>query len=163
MVSTGNFGALGTTIYNPFSTTTSATGATTRVPFAANTIPGSLLAPQAAKLMSLLPAPTTSGAVNNFTYTPSGTQTLDQVDFRVDENLNEKNRLFAKYSFDRAVQLTPGRMPAPANSPIPVGPYIDSNGNTSISPRPHDQISPPPSTTSECLARRQSTTCRSAS
>ena len=54
----------------------------------------------------------------------------------MDENLTSNHRLFAKYSYDRALQLTPGHMPAPANSPIPVGPYIDSTGNTEISAGP---------------------------
>lgn len=136
MVQTGNFSALGTPIYNPYSVSTNSAGATVRAPFAGNVIPVSMLSPQAVTLAGMLPAATNAGTANNFTYVPSQTSRMDQTDFRVDENVGSKDRLFAKYSYDRALLFVPGRLPAPASSPIPIGPFMDSSGNTEISAGP---------------------------
>ena len=67
------------------------------------------------KLASFLPNPTTPGATRNFTYDPQLTQSTDQFDTRIDQNLGASDRLFGKYSFDNSLQTQPGLLPAPAN------------------------------------------------
>src|SRR3954447_18500902 len=57
MVKTGNFSAMAAPIYNPYTRVTQ-NGTTSRVPFANNQIPSSLLDPAAVRLFSLLPVPT---------------------------------------------------------------------------------------------------------
>ncbi|MGH9469135.1 MAG: TonB-dependent receptor domain-containing protein, partial [Terriglobia bacterium] len=132
MVETGNFSGLGTAIYDPFVTTTNAQGQTVRSAFPGNTIPTSDLDTAAVKLMSLLPPPTNSGATNNFTFNPVETQTINQFDARVDQNLTTGDRMFGKYSFIRSIENLPGVLPAPPNSSIPVGPYIGIIGDSGI-------------------------------
>ena len=133
MVETGDFSGLGTQLFNPYATTT-INGVTTRAPFAGNIIPKSLLDPAAVKLFSLLPAPTTAGATNNYTIAPALTQTDDQFDVRVDQVLGAADRLFFKYSYDMTTQVTPGIIASLPNSPIPVGPYISSGANGDTAP-----------------------------
>jgi hypothetical protein len=132
MVETGNFGALGTTIYNPYSTTTSATGAVTRVPFPSNQIPANLLDPAAVAVFKLLPAPTSPGASSNYFYNGTLTQKTDQFDVRVDQNLGSSDRLFGRYGYDNSTQVVPGIIPAPSAAQI--GPYLSTNANGTSTP-----------------------------
>jgi hypothetical protein len=126
MVETGNFSGLGQTIYNPYSLYTLPNGTQARAPFPSNTIPTSMLSPPAVKLISLLPTPTTAGAVDNFTSNPPATQRTDQFDVRLDQNLSSSDRLFVKYSYDNTDQVSPGAIPSPANSGLPLGPYLSA-------------------------------------
>jgi hypothetical protein len=132
MVETGNFAALGTTVYNPYQTQT-ANGVTTRLPFTGNQIPTTFLDPAALRLFQLLPAPTSPGATNNFTFDPALTQRTDQFDGRVDQNLGASDHLFFRYSYDNSNQVVPGALPAPANSPVPIGPYLSTTGSGATS------------------------------
>jgi Carboxypeptidase regulatory-like domain len=133
MIETGNFSGLGTTIYNPYSTSTSA-GGTVRNPFPSNQVPASLLDPAAVKLVKLLPVPTSSGATNNYIYNGNLTQQTDQFDVRVDQNLGASDRLFGRYGYDNSTQVVPGIVPAPANSGIPIGPYLSTNAGGTTTP-----------------------------
>jgi hypothetical protein len=133
MVETGNFAGLGTTIYNPYSTT--ATGSTTvRNPFPNNQIPASLLDPAAVKLVALLPAPTSGAATNNYIYNGKLSQQTDQFDVRIDQNLGASDRLFGRYGYDNSTQVVPGIVPAPANSGIAIGPYLSTNAGGTSTP-----------------------------
>lgn len=116
MVESGDFSGLGTTIYNPYSVSTNAQGQSVRAAFPGNIIPTSMLDKPAVNLMKLLPKPTSSAAVNNFTFNPEGTQRTDQFDIRVDQNLSSSSRLFFKYSYYNEDQLSPGGIPVPQNS-----------------------------------------------
>ncbi|HEX7362011.1 MAG TPA: TonB-dependent receptor [Bryobacteraceae bacterium] len=129
MVETGDFSGLGTPIYNPFTTVTNAQGQTVRSRFPGNLVPAAVLDSAAVKLMGLLPTPTNPGKTNNFTYNPAQTQDINQFDLRADQNLGAGDRFFVKYSFIRSIQDNPGVLPAPANSSIPVGPYLGNNGD----------------------------------
>ncbi len=133
MVTTGNFGALGTTIYNPYATVLQG-GTRVRVPFANNQIPLALLDPAAVRLFSLLPAPTSPGATNNYTANPALTQQTDQFDVRLDQNLGASDRLFFRYSYDNSNQVVPGTILSPANSAIPIGPYLATGTNGTTTP-----------------------------
>lgn len=129
MVETGAFAGLGTAIYNPFSISQNAHGQSVRSPFPGNVIPPSMLDPAAIKLMTLLPTPTNSGLTNNFTFEPTNAQNIDQFDLRADQNIGMGDRLFVKYGFIRSIESAPGVLPAPANSSIPLGPYLGINGD----------------------------------
>jgi len=133
MVETGNFSALGTTIYNPYSTVIQ-NGARVRVPFANNRIPGNLLDPAAVGIFRLLPAPTSAGATNNYVFNPALTQRTDQFDVRLDQNLGAADRLFFRYGYDNSNQVVPGVIPAPANAGVPIGPYLSTATNGTITP-----------------------------
>jgi len=133
MFETGNFAGLGTAIYNPFDTYTDPQGKLTRRAFSNNIIPATMLDPAAVKLISLLPTPTNSGKTNNFTFDPTSTQNINQFDLRADQNIATGDRLFVKYSFIRSLADVPGILPAPANSSVPIGPYLGINGDQGYS------------------------------
>jgi Carboxypeptidase regulatory-like domain len=119
MVETGNFGAFGTTIYDP---TTNVGGL--RTPFPGNQIPASRLDPAAVKLFQLLPTPTNPGTSNNFTFAPFSGKRVDQYDLRFDQNLFSADRLFVKWAYENTTGLGGGTLPAPASPPFPTGPYV---------------------------------------
>lgn len=127
MVKTGDFSGAPVTIYNPYTTTTVG-GVTRRTPYLNNRLTPNL-DPAAVRFISLLPAPTNNNATGNYTITPDLTLNDDQFDTRIDQNVGASDRLFFKYSYDRAKQISPGTMyPNPAAN-IPVGPYFSSGGN----------------------------------
>jgi hypothetical protein len=119
MIASGDFNALGTTIYDP---TTDAGGL--RTPFPNNQIPTARLDLAAQKLFRLLPLPNTPGNSNNFTFAPPSSKRVDQYDLRFDQNLSSSDRLFVKYEYENTTGTGNGTLPAPANPEIPVGPYI---------------------------------------
>jgi hypothetical protein len=127
MVKTGNFSGAPVIIYNPY-TTTVVGGVSTRTPYAGNNLSANL-DPAAVRLVSLIPLPTNSNATNNYTITPDLTLHDNQFDARVDQNLFKSDRLFFKYSYDHAVQSSPGTMYANPAANINVGTYISTGGN----------------------------------
>ena len=127
MVKTGNFSGAPVTIYNPYTTTT-AGGVTTRTPYAGNNLSADL-GPAAVKLVSLIPLPTNGNATNNYTITPSLLLRDNQFDVRIDQNLFSSDRLFVKYSYDRASQTVPGTMYPNPTANIQVGPYLSTGSN----------------------------------
>src|SRR5262249_49811837 len=134
MVETGNFAALGVQLYNPYVTQKLANGSTARTAFAGNQIPLALLDPAALRLINLLPTPTSAGLTNNYTFDPALTQRTDQFDVRVDQNLGASDHLFFRYSYDNSNQIAPGIIPSPANSPVPIGPYLSTGTNGTTTP-----------------------------
>ncbi len=133
MVETGNFAGLGTTIYNPYSTTTVG-GTTVRNAFAGNQIPMGMLDQAAVNIIKLLPPPTNMAAVNNYVYNAPATQETNQFDVRIDQNLRASDRLFVYYDYDKSDFVTPGIVPSPANSSIPIGPYLSTNAKAITEP-----------------------------
>ena len=99
-------------------------GQVQRVPFAGDQIPTNLLDQAALNMVTLPATPITLGTTNNFTFNPPLTQTTDQFDVRLDQNLGASDHLFFRYSYDNSNQVIPGTLPAPANSGIQTGPYI---------------------------------------
>ncbi|MCA1651767.1 MAG: carboxypeptidase regulatory-like domain-containing protein [Acidobacteria bacterium] len=86
----GNFSEItNVAIRNPF----------TGQPFPGNIIPPSLLSPISLKLLEYYPAPTAAGIVNNYQATSANTDDVDQVLARVDQNLGNKVRLYARYNW----------------------------------------------------------------
>ncbi len=91
------------TIYDPFTTKFDpATSTVTRQPFAGNIIPASRIDPTSAKLMSYLWAPNRAGddasGLNNFEITYPWWTHYWNISDRVDYNINDKWRMFARFS-----------------------------------------------------------------
>jgi len=128
MFDTGDFTALGKTIYDPF--TTLAGGL--RGVFPGNQIPLSRIQNVSRALMHLLPAPTSPGTTNNFTFVPVATNRSDQFDARVDYNLFKADRLFFKYGYLFSKGTSTGALPVAANPSVNVGPFINGTGQDSL-------------------------------
>ncbi len=93
------------TIFDPFSTTTDASGATVRTSFPGNVIPAGRLNPIALKVLSLIPPGSTPGnaltELNNLATSGSSRKFTDffpEYTTRVDYVANESTRLFVRYS-----------------------------------------------------------------
>jgi carboxypeptidase family protein/TonB-dependent receptor-like protein len=125
----GDLSASATTIYNPFSGNPDGTGRTQLVASSAprtatvpgpngipvdafnpvctnaagcpNVVPVALINPISTKLMALLPPPTASGNTNNYFALLGFHKDTDFVDAKMDANLTEKDRLSARFSFQR--------------------------------------------------------------
>jgi hypothetical protein len=63
--------------------------------------------PIALNYLMLLPAPTNSNLASNFTISPSKTQNYNTYDARVDHKLNDRNLLFARFSYNSVDSFTP--------------------------------------------------------
>jgi len=131
MISTGNFAALGTQVFDPYSVVNGQ-----RTPFAGNLIPASRLDPAAVKVIGLLPDPTSSAANRNFAFNPTQRQTTDQFDVRVDQNVGSSDRLFFKYSWDNTSLVVPGFIPMRAGSTVDENPYLSADGTNSATDTP---------------------------
>jgi len=86
----------GIQLYNPFQVDASGK----RAPFPNNQIPIGLIDPVAKALFSsnLYPQPVNGNLINNFFYTTKSHIYADQGDVKLDYNLSEKDRLFARYT-----------------------------------------------------------------
>jgi hypothetical protein len=75
-----------------------------------NKIPAGLFNPIARQLMALYPEPNASNEQLDYNYVSAPVRKLDETkfDIRVDENFSDKDRLFARLSFDQAVSYVPG-------------------------------------------------------
>jgi hypothetical protein len=80
--------------------------------FPGDVIPTARMDAAARAILNLLPLPQTSAAVNNFTYSPDRTQDDDSFDLRIDHQLNARDLLFGRYSFNNTTTLVPERFPA---------------------------------------------------
>ena len=70
-----------------------------------NMIPAALINPISAKLLNFLPAPTAAGNTNNYFALLGFHKDTDFVDAKMDANLTDKDRLSARFSFQRPVVL----------------------------------------------------------
>lgn len=80
------------TIYDPLSDRV-VNGQTVRTAFPGNMIPASRIDPVAAKIQSLIPAPTNSGLINNFVIVDSNTTIKSVPSIKIDENVGNKTRI----------------------------------------------------------------------
>lgn len=78
-----------------------------------NILPASRLDPNAVKLLQLYPAPTLglSAGQNNYQQFPAWTQTVNQYDLRIDENLSSKDILFAVLDKSNTTNYLPPSLP----------------------------------------------------
>jgi hypothetical protein len=84
----------------------------TRVQYANNQIPAGKINPAGQALLNLYPLPQTSGAVNNFTYSPDRRVVDNKFDTRFDHQFGQKGTFFARYSFDDVYNFLPPELPA---------------------------------------------------
>ncbi len=102
----GNFGALGTTIYDPATATaqtiTNADGSTSTVyirnQFKNNIIPMSRFSAVAKAALAYYPAPTNNALVNNYTYTGAVVNNYYHYDLRLDHDFGSKWHSFVRFS-----------------------------------------------------------------
>ena len=98
----GDFSELSTQIYD---------AQNSRTAFAGNVIPAARFDPIAVKYMQLYPLPNGPGLANNFSYTNNRTQDNDATDVRIDHKFDERNTVFARYSYNKTDTLTPSLCP----------------------------------------------------
>src|SRR3984957_10368127 len=63
--------------------------------------------PIALNYLMLLPAPTSGGLASNYTISPNKTQNYNTYDARLDHKLNDRNLLFARFSYNTVDTFTP--------------------------------------------------------
>ncbi len=93
-------------IYDPLTTTSTATGGFTRSLFPGNRVPLDRMDPVARSIAKYWPAPNTAGAantgVNNFVRSDSSKIDKNTWSTRIDHNLSNSNRLFGRISYDNS-------------------------------------------------------------
>src|ERR1035437_8545896 len=106
----GNFAGINT-IFDPLTTTPS--GSTyTRTQFPNNQIPLSRFDPVTLKMVNAYPLPTGSGISNNYAESLLQTQSWNQGDVRVDEQISPSNTFFARWSVQKTETVVPNSYPA---------------------------------------------------
>jgi hypothetical protein len=113
-----NTGKAAIYVRDPFLTTGSPAGVTdyTTMKSQLNVLPQSRIDPNAQKLLSLFPAPnatatSSNGFTNNYFYNPVNTESLNQYDIRIDENVRPKDALFVVFDKSYFNEVTPGKLP----------------------------------------------------
>ena len=76
-----------------------------------NMLPPGRIDPNAVKLLSVYPAPTSSGLVNNYFTAPKQPETDNSYDIRIDENINAKNVLFGVFDRSLITRTVPSSLP----------------------------------------------------
>jgi len=105
---TGNFSGVSTTIKDPLNG---------NVPFAGNIIPPSRISAVATKLQSLYPGTNLPGLASNFSVAVPTTINTDQTVDRIDQNIGEKVRLYARAHYqDEKIFSGNATNPIPANA-----------------------------------------------
>src|SRR5262249_53521475 len=89
------------TIYDPATTVAQGTGYV-RSPFPGNVIPANRIDPVTKNVLNYYPLPNNPGLpfsqVDNYFVATSSVQNSNSIDTKVDENLNDRNRFFVRYS-----------------------------------------------------------------
>lgn len=92
-------------IYDPRTGNPDGTG---RQPFPGNIIPADRISPVARKILSFIPAPTTSGLTQNFERATVRVKDSDSFDVKVDHQMGDNDTFFVRYSFQRPKVVDPG-------------------------------------------------------
>ncbi|HEX4231310.1 MAG TPA: TonB-dependent receptor [Bryobacteraceae bacterium] len=115
----GDMSDLGVAVYNPFGPGGGIISPNQRNQFPNNTIPTSMLSPQALNLINLMPLPNlpVSGAAPN--YAASGEQIINSnaFDVRIDQYQTEKLHMFGRYSWQKYFTEQPGLFGLEAGGP----------------------------------------------
>lgn len=106
------------TVFDPATTQQLANGDYIRQPFPGNLIPAGRLDSNAVKLLSLYPAPTSPGLLNNFSVNRKNTTDTNAFDVRLDQYFSEKDQAFLRYSYSHS----------PSHFPGPFTGYADGGG-----------------------------------
>lgn len=106
----GDFSAEGVTVINP----------SNGQPFVNDTIPTSMINPVASKILALYPLPN-SGDLNtthaaNYIINKDASYHSDQYDIRVDQYLNSKQSIFARWTYKNIDSLSPQSLLLPSNT-----------------------------------------------
>jgi len=83
----------------------------TKLPFANNTIPYSMIDPVAAKLVRSYPDPTNSVTGANFVWNPGMISNREQFDARIDHKVSNSDTFFGRFSFGNAFIDYPAGLP----------------------------------------------------
>ena len=125
-------------IYNPL-TGTSVNGTVVRQPFPKNVIPESMINPVALTVASLYPLPNQPGNFNNYLDTAARTIDDNGGTMRVDHTFNERDSLFARFSYESFVLVAPQGQSAcclPSNpaqvKQYQLGPYVAGVQDTTL-------------------------------
>jgi hypothetical protein len=117
-------GQFPTPIYDPF------TGAAFPIVNGLYTIPGNMIDPIAARIMTLLPTPQTLGTTNNYTYASPEDTNAQRWDIRVDQVLTDKDNLYFRFSSDQAqLGVTSLLPPDPGEGYYSNGPASSKTGD----------------------------------
>ncbi len=82
--------------------------------------------------LKLFPAPTNSNLTNNYTISPSKTQNSNTYDARVDHRINDKNTLFARFSYNSVDTFTPPALGVVNGVQVSGGRYIFAGPATNV-------------------------------
>jgi hypothetical protein len=88
----GDFSRLTTPLYDPATTRNTGTGFA-RDPFAGNRIPANRFSPVSSKIVPLLPTPTSNALTANFVAIGRQAANDDQVNFKIDHSISDRNRI----------------------------------------------------------------------
>jgi Carboxypeptidase regulatory-like domain len=137
----GDFGETAT-IYDPLTTrpNPNVAGAFIRDPFLNNFIPLDRRDPISVKMIDAYPLPTGPGRFNNYSSNTIATNNADQGDVRVDEQLTQKDILFARWSIQNSLNIAPSTYPRTTISGISTPVYLSDEGSfagTSSTPTQH--------------------------
>lgn len=129
---TGDFSADSVAIYNPFSTTSTGSGAYTRTAFAGNIIPQQYLNPIALKMATYFPKPQNSNAVNNYVVSDVNAIHENEITARVDEVITDRTSMFARYSYNNSPVIRPNPYGAGNQGSSAFGPQVFNRTNAVI-------------------------------
>jgi hypothetical protein len=116
----GDLSSLGTTVTNPYS----------GQPFPNNTIPASLISPNAADVLALFPQPNLPGASGNYLGNPIGTTRQNEASARLDHRLTHNSQLTFRYSYGRQNLFEPY---AETNTELPgFGDYVFNRSHNAL-------------------------------
>ena len=93
-------------IFDP-ATTQTVNGIICRTAFPNNTIPMSRFSPEALKLLSYYPLPTTPALTNNFNYSSSSPIVNTTYTIRIDQSFGDKDKIFGSYSSRQNTRNSP--------------------------------------------------------
>ncbi len=96
------------TVFDPATTQQLANGKYVRQPFAGNVLPANRLDPNAIKLLSLYPAPTSPGLLNNYSVNRNNRFDSNSFDVRLDQYFSEHDQAFLRYSYAHSPAVYPG-------------------------------------------------------
>ncbi|HEV2711218.1 MAG TPA: TonB-dependent receptor [Edaphobacter sp.] len=91
-----------------------------------NVIPGGVIDPLAARLAALYPAPNANNPAYNFVSSPKRVINRNNFDLRLDQQINDADSAFARYSFE----TVPSNIPAVFGPVADGGDFFSGIGNT---------------------------------
>jgi hypothetical protein len=113
----GNFSEISGTIRNPL----------TGQPFPGNLIPSGQISPIARKLLDYYPAPNQPGTASNLQTNAAVSEDVDQILTRVDQNIGNKIRLYARFNWHDSHMSNIGSPPAFIPITVVTQPRVNKN------------------------------------